>query len=443
MTNYMKPVTLGLAGNGSVVYSTGANIKELLESKQSSNVDYDAQKKAIQAKKDAKADAKARLEARNRAHQNKKGYITFKDPATGKYTSGTPADLSAARRNAQHDAVQARKGFKGHVTEVSPYDGSKQPVTPETAEWWRSQKKVVKDNPQPGPKPTSALTPQPNPKPTPNSTPVPTPQPNPKSTPNSTPVPTPQPGSKAAPSPKPSTKTLPAPIPGPKSTPKPKPGFLSKIGKFAKKLGKWGIPLLLLGGAAALLLKNCKGCSNTTPVAPTPNDKDCKASVKEDIKEQEIKNIAYKMQDGDRFDKVIEAKYGITDPSENKKVREYIREQMGMPKSGQDENGKTIIPRIEQDGKTLYDAYFLPEQLPEELGGAKYQDNPVKKSQYKKGDCVSKEAQNTSRTEKTSDGFSVITTCKKADGTEESSVQASGLTEEEANEIADELNNAA
>lgn len=346
------------------------------------------QAKAVQARKDAKADAKARLEARQRAHLNRNGFITFKDPSTGKYVSGTPADLSAARRKAQQEAAQARKNFKGHVTEVSPFDGSKQSVTPETAEYWRSQKKVVGNKPAPAPKPT--------------------------------------------------------PAPKPLPTPKPKPGFLGNLGKFAKKLGKWGIPLALLAGGL-YLLKDCKGCSNSAPVAPAPEPvapkESSKATVKEDIKEAEIKNVAYKMQAGDRFDKVIEAKYGITDPELNKKVREYIREQMGMPKSGRDENGKTVIPRIEQDGKTLYDAYFLPEVLPEDLGGAKYQDNEVQKSQYPIGDNVSQEAKDTTRVEKTSDGFSVIKTTTKADGTEETSVVASGLTEEQANQMADEINN--
>ena len=98
------------------------------------------------------------------------------------------------------------------------------------------------------------------------------------------------------------------------------------------------------------------------------------------------------MQAGDRLDKVIEAKYGIKDPEQNKKVREYVREQMGLPKSGQDASGKTIIPRIEQNGKTVYDAYYFPEQLPKELGGAKYQDNKVQKSKYNKTKGVSQEA---------------------------------------------------
>jgi len=328
------------------------------------------QAEALQAKKDAKADAKARLEARQRAHQNRNGFITFKDPSTGEYKSGTPADFAAARRKAQQDAAQARKNFKGHVTEVSPYDGSKQSVTPETAKWWRSQKKVVKNNPTPTPAPA------------------------------------------------------------------PKPGFL---GKFAKKLGKYGIPLLLLGGLGALLLKNCKGCDNKPTPVVTP-EKNCNAVAKEDISQKEIKNIAYKMQAGDRFDRVIEAKYGITDPELNKKVREYIREQMGMPKSGRDENGKTIIPRIEQDGKTLYDAYFLPEQLPENLGGAKYQDNEVTKSHLQKGATVGQDAKNTTRVEKTSNGYSIITTCKNADGTEETSVTASGLSKEDAEKIVAEMN---
>ena len=176
------------------------------------------QRDAIQAKKDAKADAKARLEARQRAHQNRKGFITFKDPSTGQYVSGTPADKSAALRKAQQDAAKARKNFKGHVTEVSPYDGSKQPVTPETAEWWRSQKKAGQKGvkPTPTPEPTPTPGPQPNPNPGPKPTPAPTPSPKP------TPAP--------VPNPKPNPKPLPAPIPGPKPTPSPKPGFLGKLG---------------------------------------------------------------------------------------------------------------------------------------------------------------------------------------------------------------------
>ena len=341
-----------------------------------------------------------------RKAENKKGHITFKDPESGKYVSGTPADKSAALRKAQQDAAQARKNFKGHVTEVSPYDGSKQPVTPETAEWWRSQKKFVKDQPKPAPAPG------PNPKPTPGPKPAPGPKPTP----------------------------LPAPIPGPKPTPAPKPGFLGNLGKFAKKLGKWGIPLLLLAGAA-YALKNCKGCSNgAAPVVPANPEKDCKATAKEDVTKKEIKNIAYKMQAGDRLDKVIEAKYGIQDPELNKKVREYVREQMGLPKSGQDASGKTIIPKIEQNGKTVYDAYFFPEQLPKELGGAKYQDNKVQKSKYDKTKGVSQEAKNKTRTEKTSNGYKIITTCKKADGSVETSVAATGLTKEEADKLVKEMN---
>ena len=400
------------------------------------------QREAIQAKADAKADAKARLEARQRAHQNRKGFITFKDPETGKYVSGTPADKSAALRKAQQDASQAKKNFKGHVTEVSPYDGSKQPVTPETAEWWRSQKKFVKDQPKPAPAPGPNPTPIPGPKPAPGPkpTPLPAPIPGPKPAPGPkpTPLPAPIPGPKPAPGPKPIP--LPAPIPGPKPTPAPKPGFFEKLGKFGKKLRKWGIPLLLLAGAA-YALKNCKGCSNgAAPVAPANPEKDCKATAKEDVTKKEIKNIAYKMQAGDRLDKVIEAKYGIKDPEQNKKVREYVREQMGLPKSGQDASGKTIIPRIEQNGKTVYDAYYFPEQLPKELGGAKYQDNKVQKSKYNKTKGVSQEAKNTTRTEKTSNGYKIITTCKKADGSVETSVAATGLTKEEADKIVKEMN---
>ena len=251
-------------------------------------------------------------------------------------------------------------------------------------------------------------------------------------------MPAPIPGPKPAPGPKPTP--LPAPIPGPKPTPAPKPGFLGNLGKFAKKLGKWGIPLLLLAGAA-YALKNCKGCSNgAAPVAPANPEKDCKATAKEDVTKKEIKNIAYKMQAGDRLDKVIEAKYGIKDPEQNKKVREYVREQMGLPKSGQDASGKTIIPKIEQNGKTVYDAYFFPEQLPKELGGAKYQDNKVQKSKYDKTKGVSQEAKNKTRTEKTSNGYKIITTCKKADGSVETSVAATGLTKEEADKLVKEMN---
>ncbi|MBO6257361.1 hypothetical protein J6N69_04940, partial [bacterium] len=137
---------------------------------------------------------------------------------------------------------------------------------------------------------------------------------------------------------------------------------------------------------------------------------------------------------------VIEAKYGIKDPEQNKKVREYIREQMGLPKSGQDASGKTVIPKITQNGKTLYDAYYFPEQLPKELGGAKYQDKDVKKSKLVKGAGASQEAKNKTRVEKTSNGYSIITTCQKADGTEETSVAASGLTKEEADKIVKEMN---
>ncbi len=436
MTDYMTPVTSSWLGEGQNVYSSGkkgntpfANNEALLKLRQNLASNSDEFNAALQAKKAAKEDALTRLAARQRAHENRTGHITFKDPETGKYVSGTPADLSAARRKAQQDASRARKGFKGHVTEVSPYDGSKQPVTPETAEWWRQQGRKTADKPVPTP----------TPKPGPAPVPVPTPKPGPAPVP----VPTPKPGPAPVPVPKPGPKPIPVPIPGPRP-PKPpvKPGCLGLLGKFAKKLGKFGIPLALIAGAA-YLLKDCKGCSNTNPAPdPTPVEPEnkCKATIKEDTKENEIKNIAYKMQSGDSFDKVVEAKYGITDPEQNKKVREYIREQMGMPKSGQDENGKTIIPKIEQDGKTLYDAYFLPEQLPEELGGAKYQDNEVKKSNYKKENCVNQDAKNTTRTETVSDGYSVISTCKNADGTEETSVVASQLTKEEAEKIAKDIN---
>ena len=182
------------------------------------------------------------------------------------------------------------------------------------------------------------------------------------------------------------------------------------------------------------MLKDCKGCSSAAPVD------NCKAAAKEDVTKKEIKNIAYKMQAGDRLDRVIEAKYGIKDPEQNKKVREYIREQMGLPKSGQDASGKTVIPKITQNGKTLYDAYYFPEQLPKELGGAKYQDKDVKKSKLVKGAGVSQEAKNKTRVEKTSNGYSIITTCKKADGTTETSVAASGLTKGEADKIVKEMN---
>ena len=384
------------------------------------------QSDAIQAKKDAKADAKARLDARQRAHQNRNGFITFKDPKSGEYKSGTPADLSAARRKAQQEAAQARKSFKGHVTEVSPTNGFHDTVTPETAEYWRSLKK-------------SGNKPAPSPEPTPNPAPKPTPNPAPKPTPNPVPTPTPKPTPVPSPTPNPVPKPTPKPTPVPTPNPSPKPGFLGKLGKFGKKLGKWGLPLLLLGGAA-YLLKDCKGCSNSTPAPVTP-EKKSKATVKEDIKQKEIKNIAYKMKAGDRFDKVIEAKYGITDPKLNKKVREYVREKMGMPKSGLDANGKTIIPRIEQNGKTLYDAYYLPQVLPKELGGAKYQDKDVKKSQYKKGNCASQKAKNTPQVVKTSNGFKVIKTTTNEDGSKETSVVASGLSKEEADRIAAEINN--
>ena len=270
------------------------------------------------------------------------------------------SELQKSLRKAEN-----RKAAKGTVTATCPFEpfkGAKIPVTPETAEWWKSF--GYKDaNPIPVVKPTPnlpALIEKPTPKPTPApiQAPVEGPKPNP------------------APGPKPT------PAPGPKPNATPKSGFFGKLGKFGKKLGKWGIPLLLLAGAA-YLLKDCKGCSNgAAPVAPANPEKDCKATAKEDVTKKEIKNIAYKMQAGDRLDKVIEAKYGIKDPEQNKKVREYIREQMGLPKSGQDASGKTIIPRIEQKGKTLYDAYYFPEQLPKELGGAKYQDNKVQKSKY-------------------------------------------------------------
>ena len=313
--------------------------------------------------------------------------------------------------------AENRKAAKGTVTATCPFEpfkGAKIPVTPETAEWWRSF--GYKDaNPIPVVKPTPnlpALIEKPTPKPTPApiQAPVEGPKPNP------------------------------APAPGPKPNATPKSGFFGKLGKFGKKLGKWGIPLLLLAGAA-YLLKDCKGCSNgAAPVAPANPEKDCKATAKEDVTKKEIKNIAYKMQAGDRLDKVIEAKYGIKDPEQNKKVREYIREQMGLPKSGQDASGKTIIPRIEQKGKTLYDAYYFPEQLPKELGGAKYQDNKVQKSKYDKTKGVSQEAKNKTRTEKTSNGYKIITTCKKADGSVETSVAATGLTKEEADKIVKEMN---
>ena len=328
------------------------------------------------------------------------------------------SELQKSLRKAEN-----RKAAKGTVTATCPFEpfkGAKIPVTPETAEWWRSF--GYKDaNPIPVVKPTPnlpALIEKPTPKPTPApiQAPVEGPKPNP------------------APGPKPT------PAPGPKPNATPKSGFFGKLGKFGKKLGKWGIPLLLLAGAA-YLLKDCKGCSNgAAPVAPANPEKDCKATAKEDVTKKEIKNIAYKMQAGDRLDKVIEAKYGIKDPEQNKKVREYIREQMGLPKSGQDASGKTIIPRIEQKGKTLYDAYYFPEQLPKELGGAKYQDNKVQKSKYDKTKGVSQEAKNKTRTEKTSNGYKIITTCKKADGSVETSVAATGLTKEEADKIVKEMN---
>ena len=328
------------------------------------------------------------------------------------------SELQKSLRKAEN-----RKAAKGTVTATCPFEpfkGAKIPVTPETAEWWKSF--GYKDaNPIPVVKPTPnlpALIEKPTPKPTPApiQAPVEGPKPNP------------------APGPKPT------PAPGPKPNATPKSGFFGKLGKFGKKLGKWGIPLLLLAGAA-YLLKDCKGCSNgAAPVAPANPEKDCKATAKEDVTKKEIKNIAYKMQAGDRLDKVIEAKYGIKDPEQNKKVREYIREQMGLPKSGQDASGKTIIPRIEQKGKTLYDAYYFPEQLPKELGGAKYQDNKVQKSKYDKTKGVSQEAKNKTRTEKTSNGYKIITTCKKADGSVETSVAATGLTKEEADKIVKEMN---
>lgn len=334
------------------------------------------------------------------------------------------------RRAAQKAAKEARKNFKGHVTAKSPYDGSHQPVTTETAKWWKTQNRVKKA-PVPTPTPLPAPVPAPI---NPNKLPVPinhykpiggVPAPIPTPTPAPTPLP------------------APVPTPTPTPTPSPKPGFLKKFGKFAKKLGKWGIPLLLLGGAAALLLKNCKGCSNPEPVAPAPkpNQKPkVSAKIREDFSNKEINNVMYKMQAGDRLDRVIEAKYGITDPQENKKVRQYIREQMGMPKSGLDNDGKTVIPRIEKDGKTIYDAYYFPKKLPNELGGAEYKDNEVKKSKYQKKNGSSQEAKNTTRTVKTSDGYSVIKTTKGADGKVNETVVASKLTKEEAQKMANQIN---
>ena len=350
------------------------------------------------------------------------------------------SELQKSLRKAEN-----RKAAKGTVTATCPFEpfkGAKIPVTPETAEWWKSF--GYKDaNPIPVVKPTPnlpALIEKPTPKPTPApiQAPVEGPKPNPAPGPKPTPAPIQAPVEGPKPNPAPGPK--PTPAPGPKPNATPKSGFFGKLGKFGKKLGKWGIPLLLLAGAA-YLLKDCKGCSNgAAPVAPANPEKDCKATAKEDVTKKEIKNIAYKMQAGDRLDKVIEAKYGIKDPEQNKKVREYIREQMGLPKSGQDASGKTIIPRIEQKGKTLYDAYYFPEQLPKELGGAKYQDNKVQKSKYDKTKGVSQEAKNKTRTEKTSNGYKIITTCKKADGSVETSVAATGLTKEEADKIVKEMN---
>ena len=53
-----------------------------------------------------------------RKAENKNGHITFKDPVSGKYVSGTPADKSAALRKAQQDASQAKKNFKNYVKRI-------------------------------------------------------------------------------------------------------------------------------------------------------------------------------------------------------------------------------------------------------------------------------------------------------------------------------------
>lgn len=125
-------------------------------------------------------------------------------------------------------------------------------------------------------------------------------------------------------------------------------------------------------------------------VPAVTDDKDCEAEIiDEEVDVQtKIPNQAYKMQRGDVLSNVIAAKYGITDPKDLKAAIKEVRKATGIPENGL-LNGKTAIPQIEVDGKTLRDAYFLPESIL----GDKYKldmDKAGKKQKYtpRKGNAV-------------------------------------------------------
>ena len=115
-----------------------------------------------------------------------------------------------------------------------------------------------------------------------------------------------------------------------------------------------------------------------TPSAP------CEADIDEQDVENETKipSTPYKLQAGDTIANVVAAKYGITDPNELRAAVREVRRATGIPENGII-NGQTAIPHIEVNGKTLKDAYFLPETI---LDGKYTLDNTKagKKTTYKK-----------------------------------------------------------
>ena len=90
----------------------------------------------------------------------------------------------------------------------------------------------------------------------------------------------------------------------------------------------------------------------------------CDATMEEKVVQQEVKieNHGYKLQRGETLSSVIAAKYGITNSKDLKAAIREVRRATGIPENGI-VNGQAAVPHIEVDGKTLADAYWLPDSI--------------------------------------------------------------------------------